>query len=69
MRRGTPRRISDSRPGERLARARALLDVGWPALALALRATAQATPWPDLNEDEDEGLIEQYSSPEWVEYR
>ncbi len=39
------------------------------ALALALRATAQATPWPDLNEDEVEGLIEQYSSPEWVEYR
>ncbi len=39
------------------------------ALALALRVEAQATPWPDLNEDEVDGLIEQYSSPEWVEYR
>jgi lipoate-protein ligase A len=39
------------------------------ALALTLRVEAQATPWPDLNEDEVEGLIEQYSSPEWVEYR
>lgn len=39
------------------------------ALALTLRVGAQATPWPDLNEDEVEGLIEQYSAPEWVEYR
>lgn len=38
-------------------------------LAPAMRAEAQATPWPDLNEDEVEGLIEQYSAPEWVEYR
>jgi lipoate-protein ligase A len=39
------------------------------ALALALRAAARATPWPDLHEDEVAGLIEQYSAPEWVEYR
>jgi lipoate-protein ligase A len=39
------------------------------ALARALGAEAQETPWPELNEDEVEGLIEQYSSPEWVEYR
>jgi lipoate-protein ligase A len=39
------------------------------ALAQALRVEAQPTPWPDLNEGEVEGLIEQYSSPEWVEYR
>jgi len=38
-------------------------------LALTLRAGAQATPWPDLNEVEVEGLIEQYAAPEWVEYR
>ncbi len=39
------------------------------ALAHALRAGAQATPWPDLAEPEVEGLIEQYSAPEWIEYR
>lgn len=39
------------------------------ALALALRAEPQATPWPDLNEDEVSGLIEQYSAPEWIAYR
>lgn len=39
------------------------------ALALALRAEAQATPWPDLAEPEVEGLVEQYSAPEWIEYR
>ncbi len=39
------------------------------ALAQALRAEAQAMPWPDLAEHEVEGLIEQYSTPEWVEYR
>lgn len=38
-------------------------------LALALRVEAQPTPWPDLNEEEVEGLIERYASPEWVEYR
>ena len=39
------------------------------ALAQALRAEAHETPWPDLNEDEVSGLIEQYSAPEWNEYR
>jgi len=39
------------------------------ALARALGATAQETPWPELNEDEVSGLMEQYSSPEWNEYR
>ncbi len=27
------------------------------------------TPWPELNEAEVEGLVEQYSSPEWMENR
>ena len=33
--------MPDSRPGERLARARVLLDAGWPALAKALPAAMQ----------------------------
>lgn len=39
------------------------------ALAQKLGVEPQETPWPDLNEAEVEGLIEQYSAPEWVEYR
>ena len=39
------------------------------ALAAALRLPAEATPWPDLNEDEVSALIEQYSSPEWMAFR
>ena len=39
------------------------------ALAGALRVESQDTPWPDLNEDEVSGLVEQYSAPEWTEYR
>lgn len=39
------------------------------ALAQALNAAAIETPWPDLNEDEVSGLIEQYSDPQWIEYR
>ena len=39
------------------------------ALAQALGAAAAETPWPELHEDEVSGLIEQYSSPEWIEYR
>ena len=39
------------------------------ALARTLGVEAQETPWPDLNEDEVSGLIEQYSSPEWIGYR
>jgi len=39
------------------------------ALADALGAPVVPTPWPDFNDDEVAGLIEQYSSPEWLEYR
>jgi len=39
------------------------------ALAQALGVEAAETPWPDLHEDEVSGLIEQYSAPEWIEYR
>ncbi len=38
-------------------------------LAAALGTQATPTPWPDLNEEEVEGLVEQYSSPEWMEFR
>ena len=38
-------------------------------LATALAAEATVTPWPELNEEELEGLVEQYSSPEWMEFR
>ncbi|MDD3178883.1 MAG: lipoate--protein ligase family protein [Opitutaceae bacterium] len=39
------------------------------ALAATLGAEAAETPWPDLNDDEVSGLVEQYSSSEWLEYR
>ena len=39
------------------------------ALGRALGREASETPWPELNEDEVGGLIEQYSSREWIEYR
>ena len=39
------------------------------ALARALEVEEVETPWPDLIEDEVSGLIEQYSAPEWIEYR
>ena len=38
-------------------------------LATALGVAAEPVPWPDLNEDEVSGLIEQYSTPEWLEHR
>jgi lipoate-protein ligase A len=38
-------------------------------LGRALGGEAVETPWPELNEDEVSGLIEQYSSREWIEYR
>ncbi len=38
-------------------------------LARVLGAKAVPTPWPELNESEVEGLIEQYSSAEWMENR
>jgi lipoate-protein ligase A len=39
------------------------------ALATELGAAAEEKPWPDFNEEELSGLVEQYSSSEWVEYR
>lgn len=39
------------------------------ALAGVVGAPLVPRPWPDLNEEEVSGLIEQYSSPEWVEHR
>ena len=38
-------------------------------LAAAMGLAAEPAPWPELNEDEVSGLIEQYSAPEWIEYR
>ena len=38
-------------------------------LAAALALEAEATPWPEFNEDEVSGLTEQYSLPEWIEHR
>jgi lipoate-protein ligase A len=38
-------------------------------LATVLNMQAAATPWPDFNEEEVEALVEQYSSPEWMEFR
>ena len=39
------------------------------ALAVAAGVPAASTPWPNFNEDEVTGLIEQYSLPEWLDYR
>ncbi len=39
------------------------------ALGRLLAVEPVETPWPELNEDEVSGLIEQYSSPEWIGYR
>lgn len=38
-------------------------------LAAVLGEAGEPTPWPDLNEDEVSGLVDHYSSAEWVEYR
>jgi hypothetical protein len=38
-------------------------------LSEALGADATPTPWPELNDEELEGLVEQYSSPDWMEFR
>ena len=38
-------------------------------LATVLAAPAAVTPWPDLAEDEVSALVEEYSSPEWNEFR
>jgi lipoate-protein ligase A len=38
-------------------------------IARILGVGPEPTPWPELNESEVDGLIEQYSSPEWMENR
>jgi lipoate-protein ligase A len=38
-------------------------------LAKIAAVEAVPTPWPDLQEDEVSGLVEQYSTAEWNEYR
>ena len=38
-------------------------------LAATLGADLTPTPWPDFAEGEHDGLTEQYSSTEWIEYR
>ena len=38
-------------------------------IARVLNATLVPTPWPDLNEEEIAGLVEKYSSTEWMEHR
>ncbi len=40
-----------------------------PALATTLGVAAEPIGWPEFDEGELAGLIEQYSSPEWIEYR
>ncbi len=60
-----------------VAKAAAGADIDWDAfgeafaarLAAALATEAQPVPWPDFHEHELEGLIEQYSAPEWNEQR
>jgi len=39
------------------------------ALAKALGLPPVQTPWPEISEDELAALTEQYSSPEWTEFR
>lgn len=38
-------------------------------VAAAIETEPASTPWPEFNEDELAGLIEQYSSPEWIAFR
>ncbi|MDF3056657.1 MAG: ligase [Rariglobus sp.] len=38
-------------------------------LAATLGAETMPSPWPEFAEGEHDGLTEQYSSPEWIEYR
>ena len=38
-------------------------------IAAVLGDAAEPTPWPDISEDELSALVEQYSSPEWNEFR
>ena len=38
-------------------------------LAKALNLPPVQAPWPEISEDETSALTEQYSSPEWTEFR
>jgi lipoate-protein ligase A len=38
-------------------------------LAATLGAEEAQTPWPEFNEEEMEGLVERYGSPEWMDFR
>jgi lipoate-protein ligase A len=38
-------------------------------LAASLAADEVPAPWPEFSEDEVEGLVDQYSSPDWMEFR
>jgi lipoyl(octanoyl) transferase len=38
-------------------------------LGTALSLEPETTPWPDLNAEEIDGLTEQYSSTDWLEFR
>ena len=38
-------------------------------LATALETEAAPTPWPEFHEDEVSGLVEQYASSDWIDYR
>lgn len=38
-------------------------------ISAALGAEAVQTPWPDFSDEELEALVEQYSSPDWMEFR
>ena len=38
-------------------------------IAAALGADASEAPWPEFDEQEMEGLVERYSSPEWMDFR
>ena len=38
-------------------------------LSAALGTEAVPTPWPDFSDEELEALVEQYSSPDWMEFR
>jgi lipoate-protein ligase A len=60
-----------------LARAALAASLDWEAfqnafvgkLSAALALPAVESPWPDFAEGELDGLIEQYSAPEWTEQR
>jgi lipoate-protein ligase A len=38
-------------------------------LGEVLGARAETSPWPDLDDEELNGLVERYTSPEWQEFR